>query len=281
MKNKNDFWSLLALILFPLLIAYQWKNDNFYPVLYGITCTMPLAITVINHNIGHVPMWNNAVVNQITEYYGGTLQGVPLFLFQTVHIDSHHQYNQGEKDATRLSRVGHHNHLIGYVMYPFFSLAPVRKLRENHLRSLTWKDLEMKKVVLQHLLLVGMWGGLLILDWQKTLVYVIIPQMIGVHFLMGSNYLQHAKCEVGSSYNHSRNFVGKVFNALFFNVGFHTAHHHDPTLHWSKLPVLHKEIQKNIDVTLCKKSFIGYFFYDLTLAPVLQYFGSTKNTSKN
>ena len=78
-------------------------------------------------------MWNNRLLNHITEYVAGTLQGAPLFLFKTVHIDSHHRYNQGQKDATRVARAGEHNHLIGYITYPAFSFGPVRLLRNEYI----------------------------------------------------------------------------------------------------------------------------------------------------
>ena len=128
MRNIYDAQSLFYLILFPTLITIQWHLDGLNIALYVLTCVLTLGITAINHNIGHVPMWNNKTLNQITEYFAGTLQGVPLFLFKTVHIDSHHKYNQGEEDATRVSRAKEHNHLFGYLSYPLFSLAPVRTI---------------------------------------------------------------------------------------------------------------------------------------------------------
>lgn len=270
MRNLYDIQSVLYLILFPTLIAIQWQLDHVHIVLYLFTCILPLGITAINHNIGHVPIWNGTRRNQITEYVAGTLQGVPLFLFKTIHIDSHHKYNQGREDATRLSRVGIHNHMLGYVVYPFYTLAPVRELRKKYLRSLSYTSLEMRKVIIQHVLLFLVWGTCLFMDWQKTLLYVICPQLIGIHFLMASNYLQHAHCEVASPYNHSRNFIGPIFNTLFFNVGYHTAHHQNQRLHWTKLPALHREINHHIDQTLCKKNFVRYMLIDLCIQPLLK-----------
>lgn len=270
MRNIYDIQSVFYLLFFPSLILFQWQLDSINWVLYGITCILTLSISSINHNIGHVPMWNNRLLNHITEYVAGTLQGAPLFLFKTVHIDSHHRYNQGQEDATRVSRAGDHNHLIGYITYPAFSIGPVRLLRNDYLSGLSYSSAAFRKVIIQHALLFLVWGIGLSFDWQRTLILIVIPQLIGIHFLMASNYLQHAHCEVGSEYNHSRNFTGKLFNFMFLNVGYHTAHHLQDRIHWTELPALHEQIQDNIKPELCKSSFIGYILYDLGIKPVFQ-----------
>ena len=277
MRNVYDVQSILYLILFPVLIVIQWSLDQVNIGLYVVLCILPLGITAINHNIGHVPIWNHPILNRLTEYVAGTLQGVPLFLFKTIHIDSHHRYNQGEKDATRVSRVGEHNHLLGYLVYPLFTLGPVRKLRKEYFRSISFRSVEFRKILIQHGLLFLLWSVSLYINWKKALLFVFVPQFIGVHFLMASNYLQHAKCEVGSAHNHSRNFTGAIFNLLFFNVGYHTAHHLDQKIHWTKLPNAHQEIQAHVDACFCKRNFIGYFVLDLSIVPVLQILGKTSS----
>ena len=158
MRNIHDIQSIFYLLLFPGLILFQWQLDAMNWVLYCVTCVLTLGIASINHNIGHVPMWTNRTLNIVTEYIAGTLQGAPLFLFKTVHIDSHHRYNQGEEDATRVGRAGDHNHLIGYITYPAYSIGPVRKLRNEYLRNLSSSSSEFRKVIIQHVLLLILWG---------------------------------------------------------------------------------------------------------------------------
>lgn len=274
MRNIYDLQSILYLILFPSLIVLQWNMEQVHIVLYAVLCILPLGITAINHNIGHVPIWNHPILNRVTEYVAGTLQGVPLFLFQTIHVDSHHRYNQSEEDATRVSRVGEHNHILGYLIYPLFTLAPVRELRKEYFRSISFQSAEFRKVFIQHALLFLLWSVSLYISWKKALLFVMIPQLIGIHFLMASNYLQHAQCEVGSAHNHSRNFTGWVFNLLFFNVGYHTAHHLDQKIHWKRLPSVHQEIQARVDTRLCKSNFIEYFIIDLSIVPLIRKLGS-------
>ena len=78
MRNISDLHSIFYLLLFPSLIVFQWHLDSTHWLLYGITCILTLGISSINHNIGHVPMWNDRTLNIVTEYVAGTLQGAPL-----------------------------------------------------------------------------------------------------------------------------------------------------------------------------------------------------------
>jgi hypothetical protein len=55
------------------------------------------------------------------------------------------------------------------------------------------------------------------------------------------NFVQHDGCDEDHPYNHSRNFVGRWFNWLTFNNGFHGMHHVQPGLHWSLLAKAHAE----------------------------------------
>lgn len=67
----------------------------------------------------------------------------------------------------------------------------------------------------------------------------------GSLIFLGINLLQHDACEPESDAAHSRDFTGRVVNFLFFNGGYHTAHHDRPGLHWSRLPAEHARLFAN------------------------------------
>jgi len=54
--------------------------------------------------------------------------------------------------------------------------------------------------------------------------------------------LQHDGCDEGNNINSARNFTGSIINYLTFNNGYHTIHHMNPKLHWSKLPEMHNKM---------------------------------------
>ena len=88
----------------------------------------------------------------------------------------------------------------------------------------------------------GLWAGLLALNPAKALVFVIVPQLHGLHWLLATNYLQHAHADGGpgrgAALSYARNFEG-LLNPLLFNIGLHTAHHEHSRAHWAELTELH------------------------------------------
>jgi fatty acid desaturase len=100
---------------------------------------------------------------------------------------------------------------------------------------------------------------LLALDWQKFLVFVIIPHQYAAWGIMGINFVQHDGCDGSHPYNHSRNFTGALVNWFTFNNGFHGMHHMRPGLHWSLLPKAHaKELAPHIHPALDRSSLFTY-----------------------
>ena len=100
--------------------------------------------------------------------------------------------------------------------------------------------------------------GFLILDWQKALLYVVIPQQVSAFTVMVFNYVQHVHADEESKYDHSRNFM--ALNISLFNNGYHTAHHERAGIHWSLLPEEHAKIAHLISPDLIEKTFLGFIF---------------------
>ena len=120
---------------------------------------------------------------------------------------------------------------------------------------------------LWHQLLLEMafaWGTKAIffaLDWKKALVLVLVPHLWAVWGITSVNYLQHDGCDVTHPVNHSRNFMGRVFNWFTFNNGFHGIHHDQPGLHWSLARAAHMERHHpTIHPALEQSSLLVYLF---------------------
>jgi fatty acid desaturase len=105
----------------------------------------------------------------------------------------------------------------------------------------------------------GLTGLLAIRDFWTTLFFVVVPQLYGARCILRINLIQHDRCDTKSEWNHSRNFVGRAFNWIMCNNGYHTIHHNRAGLHWSVLHEAHaREVVPRIDPALDEPSMVLY-----------------------
>lgn len=105
----------------------------------------------------------------------------------------------------------------------------------------------------------GLTGVLLALDFWTALFFVIIPQLYGARCILRINLIQHDRVDIHSEWNHSRNFVGRGFNWIMCNNGYHTIHHNRAGMHWSELHEAHAaEVTPRMDPSLDEPSMVVY-----------------------
>lgn len=246
LRHWRDAQSLAYLVALPAAAAWQWVH-GFNVLLYAAILFLTLGVGVIHHNHAHLRMWRGRRANRLTDFCLTLLQGHPTFVFWPAHVANHHRHRHGPLDLARTYRFGGDtNHLAGYllhplqavtVLYPSF-VAWLGGLRRR--QSGAWRY-----CMAQYALWLASWALLLALDWRRALLFVIVPQLHGLHWLLATNYLQHAHADGrprprGALLAYARNFEGWV-NPMLFNIGLHTAHHEHPHAHWSELGRLHRE----------------------------------------
>ncbi len=247
LRHWRDWQSLVYMALLPVLVIVQWRHGFSLP-LYAILLFLTLGIGVIHHNHTHLRMWHGRVANRITDYAITLLQGHPTCVFWPSHVRNHHRYKHGPKDIARTYRFGDTNDLAGYILHPFLAIPVLYPAIFSWLASLRrhWPGV-WRYCLMQYGLWLSSWVILLAIHPGKALLYVILPQLHGLHWLLATNYLQHAHADGSSDsrhgnpqLNYSRNFEGLV-NPLLFNIGLHTAHHENSRTHWSHLTSLHRQ----------------------------------------
>jgi fatty acid desaturase len=96
-------------------------------------------------------------------------------------------------------------------------------------------------------------------DFWGTVFFVLVPQLWGARGILRINLIQHEGTDIGSEWNHSRNFVGKAFNWVMCNNGYHTIHHNRAGLHWSTLDEAHRrDVVPRMDPSLDEPSMVLY-----------------------
>lgn len=257
--NWRDLQCISYLLVAPGLAYWQWLH-GFSWLLYSLMMVIWIGIGVINHHHAHRPIWNNDVLNRFTSILGTALQGHPVYVFEIAHNNDHHFHNHGPGDIARTYQFGDHNHLLGHVLHPaqvLFVLYPfffdqIRRVKNEDRSRFNW-------ICVEYAVVLGLWVFLLALAPIKTLQFVLVPQIVCLHWLLGTNYLQHAHANGLSQWDFARNFCGAI-NWVYFNIGYHTAHHYRSESHWSEMPVLHRQIVSQINPQLIQASFFRYYF---------------------
>ena len=83
-------------------------------------------------------------------------------------------------------------------------------------------------------------------DPVRTLVVFVLPMIGQLLVLLDNTYGQHAGTDTRDHYHASRNVELPLYNLTSWNLGYHTAHHLHPGVHWSQLPQLHRRIRHRI-----------------------------------
>jgi len=260
LKEKADFKSLIYIVITTALFVSQWIWFGVNPFLYTWFLFMSVAVAVMTHNHNHLPMWRSKVMNVLTDWWLTVFYGFPIFAWIPTHNKNHHRFNNREGDDSITYRVSEKNNFLTLVSYPTISGYYQQKAIANYLKDMKANNKEKFWVSISQYVVLVLWiAAALIIDWEKALLFVIIPQQVSLFSVLIFNYVQHVHANEESEWNHSRNFTG-FLNFLLFNNGYHTIHHHKAGLHWNKVAEAHKEIEKNIDPILLERSFWWYIF---------------------
>jgi fatty acid desaturase len=255
LRNKADIKSLAYIFITTIMLIIQWAWIGVNPFIYAWYLFMSVAVSVMTHNHNHLPMWNSKKMNILTDWWLTVFYGFPIFAWIPTHNKNHHRYNNREGDDSITYRVSEKNNFLTLVSYPTISGYYQQRAIFSYLKEMKAKNKEKFWVCISQYVVLVLWlVAALLIDWQKALFFVIIPQQVSLFSVLVFNYVQHVHANEESEWNHSRNFTG-FLNFLLFNNGYHTIHHHKAGLHWSNVPEAHKEIEHNIDDILLERSF--------------------------
>lgn len=256
LRYAADIRTLVYISITTALLVVQWRLHEVQPILYITSLFMAVSVSIIAHNHNHLPIWKSRFLNQLTDYWITIFYGFPAFAWIPTHNLNHHPQKNRANDYSRTYRLSEANNLLTLLSYPtisgYFQQAAIWRFLKN-----IWKTNRKRFwiYISQVLLLVSYLTAALFINYQKTLLFIIIPQQVALFSVLIFNYLQHVHADEESEWNHSRNIVGWALNTLLFNNGFHTIHHHRPGLHWSKTREAHHKIAHFIDPRLNEKSF--------------------------
>jgi beta-carotene hydroxylase len=268
LRYRADRRTLVYAFVTTALFAAQWIY-GFHVIPYIVYLFLSIAVTVIAHNHNHVPIWRNANLNKLTDYWLTVFYGFPAFGWIPTHNMNHHALNNREGDYTITYRLTEHNHLLMLLAYPTMSSIFQQKPIGDYVKRQWKEDRGYFWFCISQYVVLALWiAAALFINWKKAIVYVLIPQQVGLFSVLVFNYVQHVHADEESKYDHSRNFIG-FLNTLLFNNGYHTVHHDRAGMHWSMTPEAHEKVKDKISPVLQERSFWGYIGRNYFLGAVV------------
>jgi beta-carotene hydroxylase len=246
LRYKADIRTLTVVALYFTVVALSWLYfpEEWYLKVAVVmaNATLSFMCAVITHNTIHSPIFKEARFNRLFQVVLSFTYGHSVSAYVPGHNFSHHQYTQTPKDRIRTDKMRFRWNLLNQLFF-FFRMAPGIMKDENAFAKRMMKEHPrwFAQYVLELVLVIGVKVALIVLDWEKGLLILVIPHLYAAWGIVGTNFWQHDGCDEHHPYNHTRNFTGGFLNFLAFNNGYHSAHHDVPHLHWSLLPEYHRE----------------------------------------
>jgi beta-carotene hydroxylase len=286
-RNTADYRALLWVAMAIGLVVAQYSNPSWVVFLSPLSCYVAIACGTIAHNHNHRATFfsrrlNNAFGHVLTIFYG-----YPTLMWVPTHNLNHHRFVNRPGDATATWRYTNKHNLWIAMIYPlvsgYFQSFPIKEYihRVKLQKPKLYASIRFQYVVwLGGYIALGALAGYLYHQQQTGLgLYVwffslILPAICSSVTIMFFNFIQHVHTDAWSEHDHSRNFTGRWFNFLFFNNGYHTAHHEHPGMHWTDLRQAHRDIADSIDPSLNEGNLLWFLFRQYFLAPVLPRYGT-------
>ncbi len=205
-----------------------------------------MFIAPINHHHQHVNSFRSGWLNRLYDLLLALQSGVGPYNWVLHHNLGHHvnYLNQPPEespdeshwtraDGTQMGRLEYSVHLL---VHHQIDIVRVGLRHPKYFRYFL-----LMKLPLWGLIGVGLW-----LRPLETVLVFLLPAFLTLFHTTWATYEHHAGCPRNNHIDASRNRENRAYNALTGNLGFHTAHHKRPGLHWSLLPELHERIRHQI-----------------------------------
>lgn len=248
LRYRADRWSLayvllcfaihVALFLFasPLVCALA-----IVPLV--VLCT---SVAALNHHHQHLGVFHSGVLNRLYDLVLGLQTGIGPYTWALHHNVGHHlnylhqpphaspdESHWTRKDGSQMGRIEYSLHLF------FHHQFDVWRVGKKHKRL--FRAYLLMKIPLYAIVAAGLW-----FNATNWILVFLIPGLATLLHTCWATYEHHAGHHSDSHFSASVNRENPLFNVMSWNLGYHTAHHYRPGVHWSLLPELHREIEDKI-----------------------------------
>lgn len=266
-RHRADFpAALLVLGVFAAQLAAYFLIDDLAVLAATVVALMLVQVScgAVCHNHHHVNIFTRPGPNRLLEVIMYLQTGTSPFSWTLHHNIGHHgDYLDQDKDPARWQEPdGRTMGRLKYDLYNAFMIYPeIWKIGRRHpalfARFRRW--LWISNAVLL---------AFILLDPVKALVVFVLPMVGMLVVLLDNTYQQHSGLATDDHFLASRNVEHPLYNLTSWNLGYHTAHHIHPGIHWSQLPALHARLRHRIPDVLVTRELLPRLDHEVpTRAP--------------
>ena len=248
------FLTVIDVALFFWMIA-QFDNLSWPVIIAAGTFKVfmsGLSSQSMGHYFIHNPFFQSFWLNSAYSFVTTFSLLVPLAYFTEHHLNHHAHSNRlsnrdgtGHGDLTSVYRhadkVGQQQNIWLYCLTRQFRYDVTAYTASAMRRGRGRQAIVEGVAFLVFHIFVLLW------NWQAWLFFVAPVTHLGLSFCQFWNYQQHNDIDPHDRNRDSVSCYGAVFNALFFNSGYHQEHHLYPNAHWSTLPDCSKRLPPEDD----------------------------------
>jgi beta-carotene hydroxylase len=257
LRYTADRYTVFHVTAFAVIQFLAWWLAS--PLVATLTATVlfvpSLMSAPMHHNHQHVNVFRAPFLNRLFEIPLSLQTGIGAYGWVLHHNLGHHQnyLSQHASNAVDESRwVRPDGSMMGRLEYTvrLFLTHELDILRVGRRHPKIYRKYLLMKVSLYATI-----GVLFVLNPINTaILYAALPLATLIHTCWVT-YEHHSGLLTLDHHSASRNRTSRIYNLLSQNLGYHTAHHLRPGLHWSELPGLHESIEDKIPETLVNPAF--------------------------
>lgn len=223
------------------------------------------GVCAFNHHHQHLSVFRVSILNRILELMYGLQTGITSHGWVLHHSLGHHpNYLDQRVDESRWRRAdGAPMHELEYsVVVSATAYARIWKVARRTSRYT-------RVFLVMTALTLAIAAGLVACRPIPGLLVFVLPMTTMLFHTAWATYTHHAGKKTTSHFVASNNILHRGYNVLTGNLGFHTAHHYKPGVHWSRLPELHDTIAHRIPADCYLSPGLPWNFGQAVIGPPL------------
>ncbi|WGS47596.1 fatty acid desaturase (plasmid) [Burkholderia sp. JSH-S8] len=205
-----------------------------------------IAVSTIVHNQSHLGMFKSRALNRFVELLMFLQTGMYTTKFALHHNRGHHLHYRNPRldPSTWVKTNGAAMSRPAYIAHYFFTYNyHVIRIGLSHPRLLVQCALQ---AALSYIVL----AALIYANPVSAAIFFIAPILLVWLNFIHLTYDDHIDLFSDDHYAASHTKANRLMNLVFFNNGYHLAHHLRPGLHWTRLPEFHRQIEHRITAPL-------------------------------